>query len=151
MTPTETNMRDSLLNTLSLLASEAQLQEFAAKTPYDSFRGEFSCWWFDTFYSKEPSAGRMFSTNELVALSEFSQVFDKNLKALGNEHLTIEELQARAEWRAVLAKAQQTWRQFQGALYPPSAPGRAWSVSPLFTVAVARRWLGTLGCVCASF
>jgi hypothetical protein len=56
MNETETNIRQSLLSTLSFLSSEAQQREFAAKVPYKSYAGEFACWWFDTFYPDEPEA-----------------------------------------------------------------------------------------------
>lgn len=106
MTETEANIRESLLTTLSFLASETQQREFAAKVYYATYHDEFACWWFDTFYPEEPSALQMFSPSQLAALKAFSGTFEKNLDALGDEPLKIDQLQAKSEWKTVVASAQ---------------------------------------------
>jgi hypothetical protein len=105
MTKTEATIRESLLNTLSFLSSTSQQREFASKVPYDSYAGEFACWWFDTFYPDEPTAAVMFDPTELLALRAFSENFDRNLTALSDEGFSIDELQATAEWKAIVESA----------------------------------------------
>jgi hypothetical protein len=111
----EANIRESLLNTLSFLASEAQQREFAAEVFYASYQDEFACWWFDTFYPDEPSALAMFNSRQLSALTAFSQVFDRNLETIGDEVLTIDQLQSKPEWQAVVASAKETCANFNCA------------------------------------
>ncbi|MDM0015826.1 hypothetical protein QTH87_25530 [Variovorax sp. J22P168] len=105
MTEFEATIRESLLTTLSFLSSISQQREFASKVPYDSYAGEFAHWWFDTFYPDEPNASVMFDPRELLALRAFSEDFDRNITALSDEGLSIEELQATAEWKAIVESA----------------------------------------------
>jgi len=115
MTEAEVSIRESLLSTLSLIASEAAQREFAEKVPYSSYQDEFACWWFDTFFPDDPSASHMFSAGQIELLKDFSDIFDMSLLAL-SEDLTIEQLLAKPEWQAVVMKAQKTLAQFQNAL-----------------------------------
>jgi hypothetical protein len=108
MTETQQNIRDSLLTTLAFLASESQQKEFAAKVHYDSYEDEFACWWFDTFFPDEPDALEMFTSKQLAALEAFSSAFDECLREVGCEARTIEQLQARIEWRFFTAVAEET-------------------------------------------
>ena len=115
MTEVEANIRESLLNTLSFLASEAKQREFAARVFYASYQSEFACWWFDTFYPEEPSALNMFSSPQLAILKSFSETFDRNLVALGYGDHTLEDLLQKPEWRAVVSGAQAASAQFANA------------------------------------
>jgi hypothetical protein len=115
MTEAEASIRESLLNTLSFLASETQQREFAAKVFYASYQDEFACWWFDTFYPDEPSALHMFIETQLAILRSFSEVFDRNLTQLGDGELPVEQLLQKSEWQAVVASARTTSAQLASA------------------------------------
>lgn len=108
MTETQKNIRASLIDTLTFLASEPKQTEFAAKVHYDSYQGEFACWWFDTFSPDEPDVLEMFTSEQLDALRAFSGAFDECLRKVGFEAQTIEQLQARIEWQSLTSKAEET-------------------------------------------
>lgn len=111
MTESEANIRESLLNTLSFLSSTAKQREFATKVPYLCYASEFACWWFDTFYRDEPNASAMFGATELRALRAFSEDFDRTLADFSDEGLSIEQLQATAEWKAIVESARAASRE----------------------------------------
>lgn len=113
MTESEANIRESLLNTLSILSSTAKQRKFAMKVSYRSYASEFACWWFDTFYPDEPNASAMFGATELRTLRAFSEEFDRNLSVLSDEGLSIEKLQATAEWRAIVESARTAFRELE--------------------------------------
>jgi hypothetical protein len=115
MTETEANIRASLLDTLSFLASETKQREFAAKVFYASYQSEFACWWFDTFYPDESSSLHMFSETQLAILRAFSEAFDRNLTQLGLGELPIEHLLQKHEWQAVVASARAASAQLASA------------------------------------
>jgi len=115
MTEEEANIRESLLNTLSFLASEAKQREFAAEVFYASYQSEFACWWFDTFYADKASTLHMFSPQQLAILKSFSEAFDRNLIALGFGNHALEDLLQKPEWRAVVSSAQAASAQFANA------------------------------------
>jgi hypothetical protein len=115
MTETEANVRESLLKTLSFLASEPQQREFAERVSYASYQGEFACWWFDTFFPDEPSALHMFTAPQLTILKSFSEVFERNFEALGNAELPLVELHHRPEWRAIVCAAREASAKLAGA------------------------------------
>ena len=106
VTETEVNIRESLLSTLSFLASPTQQAAFAAKVPYASYEGEFACWWFDTFFPEAPNARAMFTAEQLAELVAFSELFNHSLKVLLAETRSFEALQTHSEWKAVVAAAQ---------------------------------------------
>ena len=108
MTKSEVNIRDSLLSTLSFLASEQEQLEFASNTYYKDFVGEFACWWFDTFYPEEQSAGAMFSLNQINLLRHFSDVFKRGVDAIDSDGLSMMQLQNEVEWQAVMSAARDT-------------------------------------------
>lgn len=116
MTEALEDIRASLLSTLAFLASEKQQREFAAKVPYASYQGKFACWWFDTFFPDEPEALEMLNLKQLDALRHFSAAFDRCLKAVGNDQLSIESLLALAEWQTLISRAQQTLVEVQDAI-----------------------------------
>ena len=93
MTETESNIRESLLSTLSFLASKEEQIAFAAKVYYASYQVEFACWWFDTFYPEEPNSLVMFSEKQLAILKAFTLAFGTNIEALGSAEMSIEDLQ----------------------------------------------------------
>lgn len=113
MDEAEANIRESLLDTLSFLASETEQLQFATKVFYKAYQDEFACWWFDTFYPEEPSALRMFTRDQLATLVSFSECFDRELKVIGDERLTIEQLQDKPAWQAVVAKAKEALSKLQ--------------------------------------
>jgi hypothetical protein len=49
----------------------------------------------------------MFSRDQLATLVSFSECFDRELEVIGSEPLTIEQLQEKPAWQAVVAKAQE--------------------------------------------
>ena len=104
------------MTTLSFLASEAQQQEFASKVYYSSYQDEFACWWFDDFLPDEPDAVEMFTTEQLAALRVFSTTFDLCSETLGNEQMTMQQLQAKAEWQSIVSKAKETLLKFENAI-----------------------------------
>ena len=120
MTEAETNIRQSLLDTLLFLASEEAQREFSKKRHYAAYQGEFACWWFDTFFPDEPDALRMFSGSELAILQEFSASFDQTLTAIGMSPLSIEELLAKVEWKTMVAEARKACIQLPIAAQPYS-------------------------------
>ncbi len=105
MTESETSIRESLLSTLSFLASETKQQEFASKVFYQDYLGEFACWWFDTFYPDEPSTATMFEPNHVTALLSFSNEFERSIDALDSDGLTMPQLQSTVEWQNVVQAA----------------------------------------------
>jgi len=115
MIEAEANIRESLLQTLSFLASMEQQREFAARVQYDCYQDEFACWWFDTFYLDEPSALRMFSAVQLSELRTFSDAFDNCTRPLDGRNLSLAQLQESPEWKAVAAHAQSTLLALQNA------------------------------------
>ena len=115
MTETESNIRESLLDTLPFLASEEKQREFAARVPYASYQGEFACWWFDTFFPEEPSALRMFSARQLATLRSFSEVFERNYAAIGNAEQSISELLRKPEWQAIVVSARNASSELMSA------------------------------------
>ena len=114
MNKTELNIRQSLLSTLTFLASEYQQLDFAAQVQYASYQGEFSCWWFDTFFPEEPEATRMFSSRQLSILTGFSEHFNRSLAELPSAPFSIQQLLATPQWKSVIAKAQEAMREVQG-------------------------------------
>jgi len=115
MTEAESNIRESLLDTLSFLASETKQREFAATVFYTSYQDEFAFWWFDTFHPDEPSALRMFNEAQLTILRSFSESFDGNLVELSDGERTIGQLLQESEWQCVVATARTTLAQFASA------------------------------------
>ena len=55
----------------------------------------------------------MFGPTELRALRAFSEDFDRNLSVLSDEGLSIEELQATAEWKAIVESARTASRELR--------------------------------------
>lgn len=115
MIEAETSIRESLLNTLSFLASEAQQREFASKVFYASYQDEFACWWFDTFYPDEANMSRIFNEAQLAILRSFSTSFGRVLVKLGDSERTIEQLLQEPEWRSVVATASAALTQITSA------------------------------------
>ena len=116
MTEAHENIRASLLNTLSFLASQTQQQEFAAKVFYDSYQDEFACWWFDTFFPNEQDALEMFTAKQIAILRRFTNAFENCLKTLGSGPLRIEQLHAKAEWQSLIVEAQATVSDVENAI-----------------------------------
>jgi hypothetical protein len=57
----------------------------------------------------------MFTADELRVLQTFSERFRSNLDLLGDADLTLQQLQERPEWQAVLADAQAASAEFERA------------------------------------
>ena len=115
MTEAEASIRESLLNTLSFLASKTQQREFASKVFYASYQDEFACWWFDTFHPNEPNAPRMFNEAQLTILRSFSAIFDRAIVKLGDCERTIEQLLQEPEWQSVVTSAGEASAQLASA------------------------------------
>ena len=73
MNTPEDDIKESILRTLSFLASKDQQRKFAEKVYYDVYQDEFACWWFDTFFPEE----HIFSKDKKAILSDFSKKFDR--------------------------------------------------------------------------
>lgn len=108
MTEAQQNIRESLLTTLSFLASIEEQRKFASKVFYSSYQDEFACWWFDNFLPDEPGAAEMFTPLQLVVLREFSRMFDTCLESIGSVVMDIDSLLQSSEWQALVAKAKET-------------------------------------------
>ena len=106
MTESESSIRESLLSTLSFLASEHEQLEFAAKVFYKDYLGEFACWWFDDFYPDEPSTAVMFEPNQVTALRSFSEEFERSITSIDSDGLTMQQLQSTVEWQNVVKAAE---------------------------------------------
>ncbi len=103
---TETNVRESLLDTLSFLASEERQLDFASKVFYEAYQEEWACWWFDAFSWEDSVALNIFSPSQLALVKQFTKAFDYALDRIGvNRRLTIAQLQAKPEWKTLVAKA----------------------------------------------
>lgn len=105
MNEAEKTVRDGFVNTLEFLSSLPEQREFAANVHYDSYDDEFACWWFDDLYWDEQSAKKMFTPAELAVLVRFTETFDSQLAALGDEKRSIDELHRTPEWQATFLAA----------------------------------------------
>ena len=105
MTEAEASIRESLLSTLSFLASASEQRDFAAKVTYSVYQDEFACWWFDTFYPEDSSIRHIFSPDQLRILVTFSKTLEQALMPLEEKQLTIHQLQATDEWQTIVASA----------------------------------------------
>ena len=108
MTEAQQSIRESLLTTLSFLASVEEQREFASKVFYSSYQDEFAGWWFDNFLPDESGATEMFTPWQLVVLREFSHMFDTCLESLCAVVMDMDLLLQSSEWQALVAKAKET-------------------------------------------
>jgi hypothetical protein len=104
----DTNLRQSTLDTLAFLASSEQQRAFAAKVYYEDYVGEFTCWWFDSFLPDNALSRRRYSPKEFDALLAFSAVFERRIRALGQRSRSIDELLAEPAWQLVIRDAAAT-------------------------------------------
>jgi len=119
--------RSDILQTLRLLASPMDQFAYQERVPYVFVPAEMVCSWFDDCYV-EPTAvdthgqlpksvhrqwfERLFSTEELQAIDEFSHVFDASVRALPPTLPRVQELNNLPEWKSVVAAAQNALRKF---------------------------------------
>ena len=115
MTTAETSIRESLLGTLSFLASVSEQREFAAKVRYDVYQDEIAHWWFDAFFPDDALTCRIFRPSQLEALVAFSEVFDRVGASLDGKVLTMEQLQATQEWQRIVTSANEALDRIKSA------------------------------------
>jgi hypothetical protein len=115
MTEAEASVRESLLSTLSFLASVSEQREFAAKVTYSVYQDEFACWWLDTFYPEDLSVRHIFSPDQMEILVAFSKTFEQALTSLEGRPLTIHQLQATDEWQTIIASANEARSKIEAA------------------------------------
>ncbi|MFC3717303.1 hypothetical protein ACFONC_14220 [Luteimonas soli] len=99
MNPNYSSIRSSLLETLEFLASTEKQRRFARETYYRSYQDEFACWWLDEYHPEEAVASGMFTPEQAEILDAFSTCLDANTEQLGDQPLTIEQLQATLQWQ----------------------------------------------------
>ncbi|HEX9996240.1 MAG TPA: hypothetical protein VGB45_03790 [Abditibacterium sp.] len=107
----QSNWRKAIIEELHTLSSVEKQLEYQRIVPFVNVTVELVCGWFDDHYHPESKDFvAQFSTQELMALAKFNQLFDDILDsdAMRGESPQIEDLIKTREWKRLTQEAAQT-------------------------------------------
>ena len=99
----ERGLRESIVDTLKIIASKRAQIEYEKNVPIANVPAELACMWFDDLY--HPKAYlflESFSEEERAVLAKFNAFYEARLDSLPK---TLKELHKSSEWNEVCEKA----------------------------------------------
>jgi len=99
----ERGLRESIVETLKIIASKRAQIEYEKNVPIADVHAELVCMWFDDLY--HPKADlflKSFSEEERAVLAKFNAFYEARLDSLPK---TLKELHRTSEWNEVCEKA----------------------------------------------
>lgn len=111
LTELQSNWRKAIIDELHTLSSSEKQLEYQRNVPSVNVTVELICGWFDDHYVPEDKEFvAAFSTQELIAIARFNQLFDDILDSdvLRGESPQIEDLIKTQEWKHLMQEAGQT-------------------------------------------
>jgi len=99
--------RRIVIEQLQLLCSNAEQLEYEASVPRVSITAELLSGWFDDTYHPEAEDFTInFTKEELLALEQFSEKFNKQIRSLPPSQGTVKSWHASPHWQVVVSGAQ---------------------------------------------
>lgn len=107
------NIRDLVINTLSLLSSKEEQLAYQKKVPIADVSAELFCQWDGAFIPDSKHNSEAFTSEELQYLIEFNDIFNRISDEVPDELPAIEEFIKTPEWLKLKNAATQAWIKCQ--------------------------------------